>query len=822
MTAHAHESLFNQSGELSTEEEQEQYLAEAFKTVKVAALNMKRALDRNDLREALKFSAQMLSELRTSVLSPVNYYGLWIKVGDELSFLEQYFTEQVGRGKKIEEFYEVVQHAGNIIPRLYLLITVGIVYIRTKKAPSKDILKDLVEMCKGVQNPTRGLFLRNYLSKNVKNMLPDTGNEYEGIGGGTVRDSVDFVCQNFSEMVRLWIRLQQKLTDKRRQEKREKDRKELRVLVGFNLERLAQLEGVDIDLYTTEVFPRVMEIIVKCEDVLAQQYLMDTVVAAFTDDFHLQTLEDYLKGCLLLQLGVDLNAILTDLMNRLSAYAVDVRSGTIQSRNKEEEQTAIDGMFRLFLGYIGTIAKERKGAFTSAGFVDTMIALANLAMNAYSGDMDKVDKVFQAVLGCFSPGPEESPPLLNLDSDAVKKIKKLLMTPITELKSVMKCLVLEHLPPLLNILDFKPRRAVALDIARALVQHAEPIEDPEDCATVFTFISPLVIEDEGLPPFSERYEDDEAFVEEQVLVTRIVHLVRNSDPAILFKMLAFLRKQFGQGGTKRIVHTLPPLIFAYLRLAHQVKEEDLETYSKLLDKVFDHLQSCGTVLCKEDSELAYKLYLQCALAADSRHREALVYEFVTRAFTIFEEEMPDSKQQLAALTLMISSLQATSNVGEENYGNMCIQATKACSRMLKKKDQCTLVALCSTLFWKGADHAQSDQAQMIKCLLQALKIIDKCVNRADQIPLYMEIVNRFIYYYSDKNVTKVTPDQISFLLGQINSSLDEYKAEIEAMTDDQTKTSMMQYYENTQQYVRTMQTEDPEHWSVIDPDRPSP
>ncbi len=45
----------------------------------------------------------------------------------------------------------------------YLLCTVGAVYIRSREAPAKDILKDLVELCKGVQHPTRGLFLRAYL-----------------------------------------------------------------------------------------------------------------------------------------------------------------------------------------------------------------------------------------------------------------------------------------------------------------------------------------------------------------------------------------------------------------------------------------------------------------------------------------------------------------------------------------------------------------------------------------------------------------------------------------------------------------------------------
>jgi vacuolar protein sorting-associated protein 35 len=38
-------------------------------------------------------------------------------------------------------------------------------------------------MARGVQHPVRGLFLRTYLSQVSKNLLPDTGSEYEGEGG---------------------------------------------------------------------------------------------------------------------------------------------------------------------------------------------------------------------------------------------------------------------------------------------------------------------------------------------------------------------------------------------------------------------------------------------------------------------------------------------------------------------------------------------------------------------------------------------------------------------------------------------------------------
>lgn len=191
-------------------EDEEKWLAEGIAGIQHNAFYMHRALDANNLREALKYSAQMLSELRTSKLSPHKYYQLYMRAFDELRKLEMFFKDESRHGVSIVDLYELVQHAGNILPRLYLLCTVGSVYIKSKEAPAKDVLKDLVEMCLGVQHPIRGLFLRSYLAQVSRDKLPDIGSEYEG-DADTVMDAVEFVLQNFTEMNKLWVRLQQQM-----------------------------------------------------------------------------------------------------------------------------------------------------------------------------------------------------------------------------------------------------------------------------------------------------------------------------------------------------------------------------------------------------------------------------------------------------------------------------------------------------------------------------------------------------------------------------------------------------------------------------------
>lgn len=111
---------------------------------------------------------------------------------------------------------------------------------------------------------------------------------------GTVHDSIQFIQHNFSEMNKLWVRMQHQGHTKEK-DRREKERLELRILVGTNLVRLSQLEAIDKSLYIKSVLPNILEQVVKCRDAIAQEYLMECIIQVFPDEFHLESLNPYLK-----------------------------------------------------------------------------------------------------------------------------------------------------------------------------------------------------------------------------------------------------------------------------------------------------------------------------------------------------------------------------------------------------------------------------------------------------------------------------------------------------------------------------------------------
>lgn len=88
-----------------------------------------------------------------------------------------------------------------------------------------------------------------------RSLLPATGSPYESPEGGNVEDAADFLLLNFTEMNKLWVRLQHQ-GGSADQGRRETERRELADLVGKNLTYISQLEGLTFAAYQNRVLPR--------------------------------------------------------------------------------------------------------------------------------------------------------------------------------------------------------------------------------------------------------------------------------------------------------------------------------------------------------------------------------------------------------------------------------------------------------------------------------------------------------------------------------------------------------------------------------------
>jgi len=80
--------------------------------------------------------------------------------------------------------------------------------------------------------------------------------------------------------------------------------------------------------------------------------------------------------------------------------------------------------------------------------------------------------------------------------------------------------------------------------------------------------------------------------------------------------------------------------------------------------------------------------------------EDLSYEFYVQAFTVYEDSINESRAQLQAITLIISTLQGAKIFTEDNYDVLITKAALHGAKLLKKPHQSTAVHLASHMWWQ--------------------------------------------------------------------------------------------------------------------------
>ena len=518
-----------------SEDDQDRILDQSLKVIQAQSYHIHTTIEKNNLRQCLKETFTMLNELRTNKLTPKNYYHLYTSVFDEMQHITNFFKEEIKRGRRIRDLYDSVQQSMYIIPRMYLLIIAGSIYIEFNPKSCKEVIFDLLAVVKGVQNPIRGLFTRYFLLKNIKDKLPDYGNIYES-EGGNFNDTLKFIIQNLDEMNRLWIRLSMGVIGEEKK-LREKDRNELKILVGENITRLSSLEGLNVDIYQNKVLPKLLNIIIECKDEMSQQYLMECIIHAFPDEFNIACLENILNNTQKLVSSVDIKNLFIGLLEKLSKF--------VKNSDAAKEQ---------ILNNSNTIFSILKESF------DNLIK-----ENCKEGNNMDIVKVIESqcsfmkfiIISCVSDNKLELVNyVLNLSDEAIKsygekldnsEIKSLTRLLSSPLESELSLFDLNQFPKLMNNLDFNSRSNLSLRIIESFVngKSNEKLDSEDKIKNLLNFIKPLL---EDLP---DSTQDDFQFEYDQYNVAKLIFVVNTNDPEILYNIYKEFQNVFINGGAKR-------------------------------------------------------------------------------------------------------------------------------------------------------------------------------------------------------------------------------------------------------------------------------
>ncbi|MCP9261802.1 Vacuolar protein sorting-associated protein 35 [Dirofilaria immitis] len=675
-----------------------------------------------------------------------------VDVTNELQYLETHLTEDYEKGRKVADLYELVQYAGNVIPRLYLLITVGVVYIKLEEANARDILKDLVEMCRGVQHPLRGLFYVIICYSALEICCQMWKRVISNNDHGDVRDAIDFIMMNFAEMNKLWVRMQHQ-GPSREKDKRERERRELRILVGTNLLRLSQLENLNVNIYRKIVLPGILEQAVSCKDAISQEYLMECVIQVFPDEYHLATLHEFLHACSELDQGVQIKNVFIALIDRLAIYA-----------SSEDVEIPSDlPLFDIFSEQTQSVIMSREG-MAPEDIISLQTTLVNFALKCYPERTDYADVVFATTANVFIKFKISRAPY---NSVVGRDIMKILRIPIDHYNNIDKLLQLEHYGDVLELMDYRGRTQTAAHILQMIVENDAVLTTMEAVEKLLNLIEPLLVDQEDQP---DDLRMNEEFADEQALVSRFVNLIHAPTTDQQFLIISAVRKRFGAGGRYRIQYSLPTITFAlYQLIVRYAAETDDKKRDAKLQKMFVFCMHTidALVSSAELSQLPIRLYLQ--------------------AFSIYEEEVADSRAQLAAISLLIGTLERVKCFTEENHEPLRTQCAHASAKLFKK-------LISAHLFWNGRtadkdlpmrDFVQQMSLNIIisfpccELLEKALRVASQCMDPVVQVQLYITVFSHYLYFY-EAGCDQITVDILNQVIGKIRELIVQLEPSNEA------------------------------------------
>ena len=838
---------------LLPDEEQEKILSKSLKIIKEQTYFINNAIDKNNLRQCLRESYILLSELRTNNLTPRKYYHLYISAFDVMLNIKNYMAEEIGRGRRLIDLYDSVQQAKHVIPRLYLMITAGAIYMEKVPRSVHVILFDMLGIVKQAQNPIKGLFIRNYLLKMIKDKLPDKDNVYVR-EGGTFEDTLKFLLQNLEEMNRLWIRLLVGVKGQAKIE-RQKEREELKILVGESISKLSSLESLSQDIYEQQILPKLLKIIIDSKDSLSQQYLMECIIHSFPNSYNIKCIEMILETMTKLVEGVDISTLFMSLMRKIGKYFGD----NLNNKNNIELNQILESAQNVYPVLLNNfeiiinanindnnkdIEKDKKYNISNMPLIK-LLDLINSFMNfsikcspegqKYNG-VEKIIKSTVEIIDKFKNKYEIEKK--NLSEQEKKKIYEILLSP---LEGYINIFNIEPYNKLIEYLDFKEKKNISIEIINVLVKNIRnpimaKLDSIDNLQKIIKYIKPLLVDNKGN---NEQMEDLTLIEKEQYIVCKLIFIINSNNPEIIYELYNQFKNIFSYGGPTRRKFTLPTLVNAVISFCHKIticyenksnklpeninknilneiinsldisKISSDEIFFKLILNIYKLLNEAIGLIAQEKPDLAFKLYICSA----SQVNEILIERekfaescssFVHNALGILEEGKYNQNIKEELFYILASNLINFTILDNKIKEEIIEELLKISQNIEKREDQFNAMLIISQLYFS----IFKDYKKVLDCINKARRFVDFAMTNPRNLNLFVELLNKLLYFIEQEdNAIDIKKEQIEDIIeiikGHIRTIRNLPREEDISYLDDIEK-----YFNNTLKIIEKRKNDD--------------
>jgi hypothetical protein len=471
---------------------------------------------------------------------------------------------------------------------------------------------------------------------------------------------------------------------------RRAQRAELSVLLGMNIQRISAMPDLTVDWYTEYVLPYIARHIELCEDDLAQEFILRSMIYTFPVEYHIHTIGTLFNIFGRVEQGVRVLTILNEILDRLQGYVGGL--------------TDLEFAKNVFV----TIATNIEELFNSEGHLgltekfETLERLLKFEMKIAPGDIRNVrslmkfaDYHIQLSIGDeILPNPESS-----------EKLRAFIELPLAAFTNGAVLFEIDYLPILIRRLMIPDRHIIATMVCHIFIDSMTVIETAEQLQFFLSVANSLVHDGPGKSCFYA-----------------VFHLIDGGSLQETLVLMQRLANSIDQTTDEAAARAIFPICFRVLQLLGvEGVTEDEQT------RVLQFVSVYGERAIERNPQVALLLFVEISKFLELIHLRDEATRFAELALERWPE-LPKPGSQYRMLNFLIGFIAGSRALQLEVNSQLCNFAVS-----LQTPDPLKPVLVlinCSALFWRR-DETIRDARSVQACLAKAARLANSAGSQGE-------------------------------------------------------------------------------------------
>ena len=820
--------------------EQEKYLNQISKVFEYQSSLIKIYPSSKNFSKCFLDTASLISLLKVNLLTPSNYYLLYIDTMELLQeTIEYYIRDNVSKGIKIKYIYESVQQCQYLIPRIYLMIISGSVYLGLYPIKYREIIYDLLNVVKCIQNPLRGFWIRYFLFKSLKNILPIKIGEYisnEEYFFLYRNISLSFLMTNLEELVLFAMRTKKEIyiDDKKIEEKQ---RINMIQSIEEVIEEISCMKGVDKNIFVNKILPKMFDIIFKVEngnDYYLEQIIISAIIKYFNIELYYESQGISIIFLILRKIidnkEIDKISMFNNLLNNYTKFIKNIRKNE-NSSLRNEIMSSITTTFPLFLEKYNELQTTYKNSeekeFNKFIDLDTIFLKFSLKILKNGKDEQKTS-IINIVLNSCSKR-------LNMFNygfkhETTKKICSLIEIPLKNKFTVFEFPIIETM---IYYLDYNYRKHISIKLIDSFQNKSDKrnkIDSVNKIQKIINLIIPLITESNRN---NEEEDAGEYFEEEDKNknLSKLVYILNTNKPEIMLQMLNEIKTFLNSGSIETTSFTIPTIIYFIINYIKQLdlfnneyflktKKENNENkrnpfdfefsiedgddinnfemnYINLIKDYINLLKECFLIIENKNQIQTFQIHLiVCCQIKKMNYFKQLDENLFNECFEDFFQKTINIYKNVKEPEIKYSMIQylngylksSTSFLNEEKIKMIIDLLEKDFSNFNDSEIQFKIAINISDIYF----FILKDNTKIGKYINKAFQILNKNSEKNENLNLLIILINK-ILYYGEKETRP-------FYIEIINKAI-KILQKSKLVKSKEIKEKLKEIYKNTIEYI---------------------